>query len=127
MELFAFNWMLLDEVLRAVYSWQEAFSALLLLRCAVHDHLRLRVLLWRSLAGQPSIACARGIGCIALDLKGSSFGCLWHYLTVRSVHLEDIRLIESHVSIPARFFWCKGSGLLLLDRFRLVQGQDLVC
>ena len=111
--------MLLDKVvLRAVYSWQEALSTLLLLRCAVHDHLCLRVLLRRPLAGQgqaSNIASGRGIACIALDFKGSSLGHLWQFVTGRSgVHLVDIGLIESHVSVPARFFCRKVSVLVLL-------------
>ena len=122
--------MLLDKVvLRAVYSWQEALSTLLLLRCAVHDHLCLRVLLRRPLAGQgqaSNIASGRGVACIALDFKGSSLGRLWHYLAGRGVHVLDIGLIESHVSVPARIF-CRKVSVLLLLTVRLAQSQDLVC
>ena len=109
--------MLLDEVLlRAIYSGQEALSTLLLLRGAVHDHLCLRVLLRRPLTGQTrSIASGSGIACIALDFKGSSLGHLWQFVTGRSsVHLVDIGLIESHVSVPARFFCRKVSAFVLL-------------
>ena len=121
--------MLLDKVvLRAVYSWQEALSTLLLLRCAIHDHLCLRVLLRRPLTSQAStIASGRGVACIALDFKGSPLGRLWHYLAGRGVHLLDIGLIESHVSVPARIFCRKVSVLLLFTAVRLAQSQDLVC
>ena len=120
--------MLLDKVvLRAVYSWQEALSTLLLLRCAIHDHLCLRVLLRRPLNGQASsISSSCGVACKALDFKGSSLGCLWHYLAGWGVHLLDIGLIESHVSVLSRIF-CRKVRVLLLLGVSLAQSQDLVC